>query len=84
MPERKLLRQAVDGLVNRLWGKHHSSSAFGFEAAAASIVFVNAIGRLSPQNDVQRSSKASALQLVNDIAQIRLLLYAQSAGSVPT
>jgi beta-lactamase superfamily II metal-dependent hydrolase len=42
----------------------------------------NAIQALSPQNDMQRSLKAQAVQLANDLGQMRWLLYEQVESSI--
>ena len=39
---------------------------------------------LAPRNDVQRSLQVRALELVNDLAQMRWLLIVQGEGAIPT
>jgi hypothetical protein len=39
--------------------------------------------RLSPQNNSQRSLQGRAIQISTDIAQTRLLLFAQRNNSIP-
>lgn len=39
---------------------------------------------LAPRNDVQRSLQARALELVDDLAQMRWLLITQGEGAIPT
>ena len=42
----------------------------------------NAIHNLSPENEMQRSLKSQALQIANDLGQIRWLLYEQAESSI--
>ncbi|MBV8146277.1 MAG: DUF4239 domain-containing protein [Gammaproteobacteria bacterium] len=39
--------------------------------------------QLAPENDTQRTLKASALELARDIVQTRLLIITQAGGSIP-
>ena len=54
-----------------------------FEASTASDAFFAKLQQLSPQNDSQRSLQARAIQIATDIAQTRLLLFAQTNNSIP-
>jgi hypothetical protein len=45
--------------------------------------FFAKLQQLSPQNDSQRSLQARAIQIATDIAQTRLLLFAQTNNSIP-
>jgi hypothetical protein len=54
-----------------------------FEASAASDAFFAKLQQLSPQNDSQRSLQPRAIQIATDIAQTRLLLFAQTYNSIP-
>jgi hypothetical protein len=81
---RNLLRRGIVLLVDRMWRENSSDSAKAapFAASDASEAFYAKLQQLSPQNDAQRSLQARAIQISPDIAQTRLLLFAQ-AGSVP-
>jgi hypothetical protein len=84
-PVRNLLRQSVQPLANRIW--HEETAPTGklvhFESSAQSLAFENELERLSPGNDAQRSLQSRAIQAFTDGAQIRLLLFAQTGGSIP-
>lgn len=82
---RNLLRQGIDPMIERIWAEETSETEklAPFEATAAAIAFLKEIGRLSPQDEVQRSLQARAIQAVNDFSQLRLSLFAQTGKSIP-
>src|SRR5439155_8228843 len=82
---RNLLRRGVVILADRMWRENNSdlAKAAPFEASAASEAFYLKLQELSTQNDFQRSLQARAIQLSTDIAQTRLLLFAQMGNSIP-
>jgi hypothetical protein len=82
---RELLRSAVEPLANRIWQENSAAPAEGrsFEATAASETAFAEILALRAGSDPQRSLKARAIEVVNDLAQTRLLLFAQSGTSIP-
>jgi hypothetical protein len=84
-PIRKLIRQAVEPLVERLW--HQSGRAATNEApfeptTVAEDAFAK-IGELVPQTDAQRSLKERAIQVSTDLAQTRLALFVLARSSIP-
>ncbi len=83
---RNLLRQSIQPLANRIWREEAipAGKLVHFESTAESFAFENELERLSPRNDVQRSLQSRAIQAFTDGAQIRLLLFAQTGGSIPT
>ena len=82
---RDLLRRAVDPLADRLWREKATGSAGGtpFEVSTAADATFSKILELSPQTESQRALKARAVQIVTDVAQIRLALFVQSDSSIP-
>src|SRR6184192_1683950 len=82
---RNLLRRGIVVLADRMWREKSSevAKANPFEASAASDAFFAKLQQLSPQNDSQRSLQARAIQIATDIAQTRLLLFAQTNNSIP-
>ena len=82
---RNLMRRGVVILADRMWRENSSdlAKAAPFEASGASEAFYTKLQELSPQNDSQRSLQARAIQLSTDIAQTRLLLFAQTSNSIP-
>ena len=82
---RDLLRRSADPLVERIWREKSSRSAKDapFESSPEAAATFTAVQELSPQNDAQRALKARAMQTIGDLAQTRLLLFAQADGSIP-
>ena len=82
---RNLLRRGIVVLADRMWREKSSevAKASPFEASAASDAFFAKLQQLSPQNDSRRSLQARAIQIATDIAQTRLLLFAQTNNSIP-
>jgi hypothetical protein len=85
-PVRNLLRQSIPPLANRIW--HEEVIPVGkpvrFESSAQASTFENQLEHLSPTNDAQRSLQSRAIQAFTEGAQIRLQLFAQTGGSIPT
>src|SRR5262249_33074533 len=82
---RDLLRTAVAAILERLWpedGARPANLAPG-EARAAMEAMYDKVAELSPQNDAQRALKARALDIMADIAQARLRLFARGDSSLP-
>jgi Protein of unknown function (DUF4239) len=84
-PIRNLMRQGVVILADRLWRENSTDAAKAgpFEASTASEAFFEKLQQLSPQNDSQRSLQARAMQVSTDLAQTRLLLFAETNNSMP-
>ena len=81
-PMRAEIRRAMPNFVNRLW--HEKAQTAGpFEADASAEKIYLEIQALAPQNDLQRSLQARAAQTSTDLAQTRLLLFAESGSSIP-
>jgi hypothetical protein len=85
-PLRKLLRQSIPPLADRIWHEEGLSPGkpVRFESTAESAAFEDQLQRLSPNNDVQRSLQSRAIAAFTDGAQTRLQLFAQTGGSIPT
>jgi hypothetical protein len=68
--------------VDELWREKETGSTGPVEMnAAAERVFLE-INRLSPHDDLQRSLKARAVQISNDLAQVRFLLSVESENLI--
>jgi hypothetical protein len=82
---RKLLRQSIPPLANRIWHDEESPTGkpVNFESSAESAAFENELERLAPKNDEQRSLQSRAIQAFTEGAQIRLQLFTQTGGSIP-
>jgi hypothetical protein len=83
---RKLLRQGIPPLANRIWHEEQipTGKLVHFESSAESLAFENELERLSPKDDAQRSLQSRAISTFTEGAQIRLRLFAQTGGSIPT
>ncbi len=84
-PVRKLLRRSIDPLADRIWHEQAlpNSKQVRFASTAEALAFENELEHLSPANDTQRSLQSRAIAAFTDGAQIRLQLFAQTAGSIP-
>jgi len=82
---RNLIRRSVANLADRMWRENASDAAATtpFQASAAAEAFFGKLQQLSPQNDTQRSLQARAIQISTDIAQTRLLMFAETDNSLP-
>jgi outer membrane murein-binding lipoprotein Lpp len=82
---RQQMRRAVATLADRIWHENVPGTAkqASFSASAAAEEAYARILQLSPHDDIQRSLKDRAIQVYTDIAQTRLLLFAQASNSVP-
>ena len=80
---RELMRRAVPGLVNNVWQETNSRPASPFQATTEGEAIYGKIQELAPKNDTQRSLQARAVQLTADLAQTRLLLFAQKNDGIP-
>jgi hypothetical protein len=85
-PVRVRLRQGIAPLADRLWREEEGPAAklVHFEATAESLAFENELQHLSPNNDAQRSLQSRAIAAFTEGAQVRLRLFAQTGGSIPT
>jgi len=83
---RNLLRQSIQPLANRIWHEEEAPTDKGvrFESSVESSAFENELERLSPNNDTQRSLQSRAIQAFTEAAQVRLQLFAQTGGAIPT
>jgi hypothetical protein len=82
---RKLMRRGVITMADRMWRENVSDAAATtpFQASATGEAFYATVQQLSPQNDSQRSLQARAIQVSTDIAQTRLLMFAETDNSLP-
>jgi Na+/H+ antiporter NhaC len=85
VPLRKLLRQSIPPLANRIWQEEQTptGASVRFQSSAESQAFESQLQRLSPGTDAQRSLQSRAIQAFTEGAQIRLQLFAQTGGSIP-
>jgi len=79
---RNLFRRVVSLMADRIWRENGSASrkVAQFESSAAALSLFDEILKLSPQNETQRSLQARALDTLQDLGKMRLLLFAEAAG----
>lgn len=79
---RDMLRSAVERAIIRMWPGQESQDAQLDPAVSWTDVLPNAIYKLAPESDVQRALKSQAVQLINELGQMRWLLYEQEESSI--
>jgi hypothetical protein len=84
LPIRQHMRRTVGPFADRLWREKQVTSNGPFQASAAEEQVFADIQKLSPQTDVQKSLQSRALQVSNDIAQARFMLFTESENLIPT
>src|ERR1700756_2426370 len=75
LPIRQEMRGAIGPVVDRIWREKKLNGRGPFEASAAAEKVYLDIQALTPNTDVQRSIRERAIQVSNDFAQMRLLLF---------
>jgi hypothetical protein len=80
-----LIRKSVGTLADRIWHEANPDLAkvAPFEASAAADKFYSMLQELSPQSGSQSSLQSRAIQISTELAQTRLLLFAQRENSIP-
>lgn len=78
IPIRSLMRSTLPAFIDKIWREKTTNAKAPFEANAKAEALLMKIQALSPQNDVQRSLQAEAIQTSNDLTQTRLLLFAET------
>jgi hypothetical protein len=87
-PQARFVREQIRGTIgpfaDRLWREKETSTRGPFETDAGEQQVYLAIQKLSPQDNVQRSLQSRAVQVSNDLAQARFLLFVESDNLIPT
>jgi hypothetical protein len=83
LPIRQEMRSAIGPIIDRIWVEKRSNNVASFVPSAAADQIYLEIQALVPANDVQRSLQARAVQVTNDFAQTRLLLFTESGNLIP-
>jgi hypothetical protein len=84
LPVRNQMRSTIGPFVDRLWGEQNTETKAPFTTIASAEQVYLDIQALSPQNDLQRSLQARAMQVSTSLAQTRLLLFVESGNNIPT
>jgi hypothetical protein len=81
---RNLMRQTVVAAHDRVWLRAgvNRQAIDSLNARAETNKFYEMLSSLSPKTDAQRFLLSRAFQISDDIAQTRLLLFAQGGGSI--
>src|SRR5580692_10580109 len=83
-PVRQQIRSTVGPFADRLWREKESAITGPFETDGTEDQVYLGIQKLSPQDNVQRSLQSRAIQVSNDLAQARFLLFVESENLIPT
>jgi hypothetical protein len=83
LPIREHMRSAINPFADRLWREKEVTAIGPFEPSAAEAQVFSDILKLSPHNDVQRSLQFRAVQISNDIAQTRFMLFTETESLIP-
>jgi hypothetical protein len=78
---RRQLRGAISPLIDRLWHEKITTEPFATNSEGEKAYL--AILALSPQTETQRSLQSRAVQVANDVAQTRFLLFAETENQIP-
>jgi hypothetical protein len=82
-PLRQMLREAIAPMANSIW-RIDERGAEPFRATAQGETAFYKLQELVPRDAVQRALQARAVQISTDLAQTRLLLFAQPADVMST
>jgi Protein of unknown function (DUF4239) len=81
---REHMRRALDPFAHLLWQEKRTGTNGPFETdGGAEQVYVE-IQKLSAHDDLQRALQSRAVQISNDLAQSRFLLFVESENLIPT
>ena len=83
-PVREQIRSTVGPFAHRLWREKEASTRAHFETDGTAEQVYLEIQKLSPHDNVQRSLQSRAVQISNDLAQVRFLLFVESENLIPT
>jgi Protein of unknown function (DUF4239) len=82
---RKLMRQSVPAAIDRIWReKAAASQDTAFTANSLAEQLRTAIDALAPQNDAQHALKLRIMQATDELARVRLLMYADADKPILT
>ncbi len=79
---RDRLRAALSRFLDQTWSHDGKSSSLD-PALTGQEGLYEAVQQLSPQNDSQRSLRASAISMLYDLGQTRWLIYEQTVAGLP-
>jgi hypothetical protein len=83
-PVREQIRSTVGPFADRLWREKEAATRGPFETDGTEEQVYLGIQRLAAQDNVQRSLQSRAVQISNDLAQARFLLFVESENLIST
>src|SRR6476620_9902635 len=81
---REQIRSTVGSFADRLWREKQADSRGPFQTDGTEEQVYLEIQKLSPHDNIQRSLQSRAVQISNDLAQVRFLLFVESENLIPT
>jgi hypothetical protein len=82
-PEARVqLRMSVERVIARIWPEDKSRQTELAPSASSGQAVYEAIQKLSPQTDAQRTAKAQALQITVELGQMYWVLYQQAGTAI--
>jgi hypothetical protein len=79
---REQIRSTIDPFADGLWREKEAGTRGPVETNAAAERVYLEIHKLSPRDDLQRLLKTRAVQISNDLAQVRFLLFVESENLI--
>jgi hypothetical protein len=82
-PIREQIRSTVGPFADQLWHEKETATTGPFERDGSAEQVYLEIQKLSPHDNLQRSLQSRAVQISNDLAQVRFLLFVESENLIP-
>jgi hypothetical protein len=82
-PVREQIRRTVGPFADQLWHEKETATTGPFERDGSAEQVYLEIQKLSPHDNLQRSLQSRAVQISNDLAQVRFLLFVESENLIP-
>jgi Protein of unknown function (DUF4239) len=82
-PLRTALRRGTAVMIDNLWRKPAGAAVRSFQTGPEAEQFYRGLEELAPRGDLERALKGRASQAAADLAQTRLLLFANADTSIP-
>ena len=79
---RALLHRALEGAIAHIWPENKFQEPQLAPNSASGEALYDALQKLAPQDDAQRSLKSQALGIALDVGQMRWLLFEQAGTSI--
>ena len=79
---REELKQATAAMLGRMWPEERGAQVVLDPSEKWSDALPKAVYNMAPKDDVQRELKHQATEMVDDLAQMRWLLYEQAESSI--